>query len=298
MDANKERLLMSCFIRFAWEAAVLKWLPAVGPQDVSVITTGKDFIGDSLVVILSYDLVKKKKEELLKKEFQFVILDESHMIKDSKSGRSQAVEPLAKNSRYLVLLTGTPALSRPIELYSQIAALQPRLFPSVTQFGNRYCDGKKKMIGNREVPDFSGSSHMTELSLLLQERCMIRRLKKDVLDQLPAKQRCMVVLDPAGVSSGSREMKEKKKEAEKEGLKGMDKRASLLQWFAATAEAKLKAVQGYIKDLLSSDKKFLVFCHHQTMMKGIESMLEKEGVGFIKIEGKVSSEARKTSVDR
>ena len=75
---------MSCFIRFAWEAAVLKWLPAVGPQDVSVITTGKDFIGDSLVVILSYDLVKKKKEELLKKEFQFVILDESHMIKDSE----------------------------------------------------------------------------------------------------------------------------------------------------------------------------------------------------------------------
>ena len=91
----------------------------------------------------------------------------------------------------------------------------------------------------------------------------------------------------------------------------MDKRASLLQWFAATAEAKLKAVQDYLRltndhslscllkpivlalmesstklflipcsamiskyaitllprDLLSSDKKFLVFCHHQTMMK-------------------------------
>ena len=40
-----------------------------------------------------------------------------------------------------------------------------------------------------------------------------------MLDQLPAKQRCMVLLDPAGVTSGSREMKEKKKEAEKEGLK-------------------------------------------------------------------------------
>ena len=98
--------------------------------------------------------------------------------------------------------------------------------------------------------------------------------------------------------TGSCESGTQEKEAEKEGLKGMDKRASLLQWFAATAEAKLKAVQGYIKDLLSSDKKFLVFCHHQTMLNGIESMLEKEGVGFIKIEGKVSSEARKTSVDR
>jgi len=246
-DAWPLLIIAPSSMRFAWEAAVLKWLPTVGPQDVSVITTGKDFIGESLVVILSYDLVKKKKDQLLKKDFQFVILDESHMIKDSKSGRSQAVEPLAKNSRYLVLLSGTPALSRPIELYSQVAVLQPRLFPSVTQFGNRYCDGKKKLIGGREVPDFSGSSNMTELSLLLQERCMIRRLKQEVLDQLPAKQRCMVLLDPAGVTSGSREMKEKRKEAEKEGLKGMDKRASLLQWFAATAEAKLKAVQDYLR---------------------------------------------------
>ena len=69
---------------------MLKWLPTVGPQDVSVITTGKDFIGESLVVILSYDLVKKKKDQLLKKDFQFVILDESHMIKDSKSGSTNA----------------------------------------------------------------------------------------------------------------------------------------------------------------------------------------------------------------
>ena len=52
---------------------------------------------------------------------------------------------------------------------------------------------------------------------LYVERCLCKTLK--VLDQLPAKQRCMVVLDPAGVASGSREMKEKKKEAEKEGLK-------------------------------------------------------------------------------
>ena len=102
---------------------MLKWLPTIGPQDVSVITSGKDFIGESLVVILSYDLVKKKKDELLEKNFQFVILDESHMIKNSKSERSRAVEPLAKNSRCLVLLSGTPALSRPIELYSQVYQL-------------------------------------------------------------------------------------------------------------------------------------------------------------------------------
>ena len=76
----------------------------------------------------------------------------------------------------------------------------------------------------------------------------------------------MVVLDPSGVASGSKEMKEKKEEAEKKGLSSMDQRASLLQWFNSTATAKLKAVQQYIKDLLAADKKFLVFCHHQVRL--------------------------------
>ena len=143
----------------------------------------------------------------------------------------------------------------------------------------------------------------------------------------------MVVLDPSGVASGSKEMKEKKEEAEKKGLSSMDQRASLLQWFNSTATAKLKAVQQYIKDLLAADKKFLVFCHHQVseyildrilnpaergitfgitsglsrypttslhqvMIKGVESLLEKENVGYIKIDGNVASQARKVMVDK
>ena len=107
-------------MRFAWQAAVLRWLPTVGPQDISVITSGKDFIGDSQVVVISYDLLKKKGDELARKDYQFVILDESHMVKDAKSGRYKAVEPLARGAAYLVLLSGTPALSRPIELYAQV----------------------------------------------------------------------------------------------------------------------------------------------------------------------------------
>lgn len=284
-------------MRFAWEAAVRRWLPSVDPQDISVITSGKDFIGKSSVIIFSYDLLSKKKEELLKKNFQLLILDESHMIKDSRSARCKAVEPLAMNTKYLILLSGTPALSRPIELYSQIHALQPRLFRNASEFGYRYCDGKVKQIGAIEIPDFSGSSHMTELSLLLQQVCMIRRLKQDVLTQLPSKQRTMVVLDPSGVASNSREMKEKKKEYERSETKGMEKKACLLEWFHASAEAKLKAVQDYLKDLLLADRKFIVFCHHQTMLLGVQSMLEKQGVGYIKVDGSVDSQARKSLVD-
>ena len=69
------------------------------PQDISVITSGKDFIGTSRVMVVSYDLLTKKREELLKKNYQLVILDESHMIKDVKSARTKAADPLARNAK-------------------------------------------------------------------------------------------------------------------------------------------------------------------------------------------------------
>lgn len=49
--------------------------------------------------------------------------------------------------------------------------------------------------------DYSGSSNLTELKILLEESIMIRRLKSDVLSQLPAKQRKMVVVAPEKISA-------------------------------------------------------------------------------------------------
>jgi SWI/SNF-related matrix-associated actin-dependent regulator 1 of chromatin subfamily A len=71
---------------------------------------------------------------------------------------------VCKSAERLILLSGTPALSRPIELYSQISLVSPKLFRYVTEFGMRYCDGKKTSFGH----DFTGSSNMPELNLLLQ----------------------------------------------------------------------------------------------------------------------------------
>ena len=285
-------------MRYAWESAILRWFPSLAAEDISTITTGKDYIGSSSCVIISYDLLGKKANELAKKRFNLVIMDESHSIKNDKSARTKAAEPLMRECRYLILLSGTPALSRPVELYSQISALNPKLFRHQRDFGFRYCDGQLKKLGIREVYDFSGSSNMTELSLLLLEKCMIRRLKSDVLQQLPAKQRCMVVLDPGSVDSSSSKMKDKENAARKSGVHGMEKRGLLLEWYSATAQAKLKAVQEYVKDLLNSDKKFLLFCHHQVMMAGLAEVLNTAGTGFIQIDGSTPSELRRTYVDK
>ena len=148
----------------------LTWI-TLKSLDLFFLLSGKDFISDGYkIIIISYDLLSKKEAELVHKNFQVAIVDESHFLKNHKSNRFQAAEKILKNTERIVLLSGTPALSRPIELYSQISIICPKLFTYPTHYGMRYCDGKKISFGFRGSHyDFSGSSNMEELKLLLQE---------------------------------------------------------------------------------------------------------------------------------
>ena len=82
----------------------------------------------------------------------------------------KAAEVIAKSAKRMILLSGTPALSRPSELYSQISLVDSAIFPYFPDFGMRYCNGKKVLFGGKEGFDFSGSSNMQELKLILEER--------------------------------------------------------------------------------------------------------------------------------
>ncbi|PSN48342.1 SWI/SNF-related matrix-associated actin-dependent regulator of chromatin subfamily A-like protein 1 [Blattella germanica] len=131
---------------------------------IKVMTKSKEYINDADILIISYDLMSRCIKELEQINFGSFIMDESHFLKSSKSARTKAAITLLKNARRIIMLSGTPALSRPIELYPQISAINSRLFPS-------------------------GSSNMEELQLLLESQLMIRRLKSNVISQLPPKVR-------------------------------------------------------------------------------------------------------------
>ena len=162
-----------------------------------------------------------------------------------------------------------------MELYTQICLLEPKLFQWPSEFGMRYCAGRKMQIAGKTVHDFSGSSHMEELKLLMTERFMIRRLKSNVLSQLPSKLRQMIVLDPSLVQSKSREMQSCQKSYQNAKKNVKDKKGALLEWFHATAPAKSKAVQEYIREMLENGRKFICFAHHNTMMNDIAATIEK-----------------------
>jgi SWI/SNF-related matrix-associated actin-dependent regulator 1 of chromatin subfamily A len=101
---------------------------------------------------------------------------------------------------------------------------------------------------------------MNELRILLEEKLLIRREKKDVMQQLPSKIREMVILNPNLVELNTKSLKIASNKMN-ENLKGLEKRGALLSYFQETSKAKVKAVCEYVNDLLESDKKFLVFAH-------------------------------------
>ncbi|XP_023786971.1 SWI/SNF-related matrix-associated actin-dependent regulator of chromatin subfamily A-like protein 1 isoform X2 [Cyanistes caeruleus] len=278
-------------VRFTWAEAFHRWLPSLSPESTNVIVSGKDNLTGSLINIISFDLLSRMDKQL-KSTFQVVIVDESHFLKNTKTARCQAAMPLLKAAKRVILLSGTPAMSRPAELYTQIAAVQPTFFPQFHSFGLRYCDAKKMPWGW----DYSGSSNLTELKILLEESIMIRRLKSDVLSQLPAKQRKMVVVAPEGISAKTKAAlaAEAKKMAKGYESKQQEKEA-LLVFFSRTAEAKIRSVVEYILELLESgNNKFLVFAHHKIMLDAVVAELKKKHVEYIRIDGCTSSAERQS----
>nr|XP_006207338.1 SWI/SNF-related matrix-associated actin-dependent regulator of chromatin subfamily A-like protein 1 isoform X1 [Vicugna pacos] len=276
-------------VRFTWEQAFRRWLPSLRPDRINVVVTGKDCLTAGLVNIVSFDLLSKL-ERQLKTPFKVVIIDESHFLKNIKTARCRAAMPLLKVAKRVILLSGTPAMSRPAELYTQILAVKPTFFPQFHAFGLRYCGAKRMPWGW----DYSGSSNLGELKLLLEEAVMLRRLKCDVLSQLPAKQRKMVVVAPGQISAGTRAALDAmaKEMTTKDKTKQQQKEALIL-FFNRTAEAKIPSVIEYILDLLESGReKFLVFAHHKVVLDAITKQLERKRVQHIRIDGSTPSADR------
>lgn len=275
-------------VRFTWEQAFLRWLPSLSPENINVVVSGKGCLTAGLVNIVSFDLLTKLERDL-KTSFKVVIIDESHFLKNIKAARCRAALPILKIAKRVILLSGTPAMSRPAELYTQIIAVKPTFFPQFHAFGRRYCDAKRLSWGW----DYSGSSNLGELKLLLEEAVMLRRLKSDVLSQLPAKQRKMVVVNPGRISKRAKAaLDAAAKEMTKDKTKQQQKEA-LIVFFNRTAEAKIPCVIEYILDLLDSGReKFLVFAHHKVILDAIAKELGRKQVQLIRIDGSTPSAER------
>ena len=93
--------------------------------------TGKDvWSTDACIYIFSYDLASKRSNEIEKRSFACPIADEAHYLKSRDAKRSQVLIPILMKSKRTILISGTPILSKPVELYNLMKAVRPDLIPS------------------------------------------------------------------------------------------------------------------------------------------------------------------------
>ena len=165
---------------------------------------------DTAVVIVNYDMLETFDDNVKAHDWDLLVCDEAHLLKSKAAKRSKcvfggSVPPRRKDGKLVqkskdyqpivaersLFLTGTPVLSRPLDIWNLIHVCDPKgLGKNKEDFSFRYCGAY--YIG--DYLDTTGSSNEVELGRFMRERFMVRRDKKTVLKDLPDKTRELIIL--------------------------------------------------------------------------------------------------------
>ena len=162
------------------------------------------------VVVVSFQMAARLQRRLRATRWGAVVVDESHALRTAwrdggDTAQTSAVLGLVRHCARAVLCTGTPSLTKPFDLFNQVDALRPGLLgASKRAFAETYCDLKLVSTTSGPSYDRSGGSRLQELHALLTKEVMIRRLKSQVLCDLPPKRRQVVPVDAGNVSRKTR----------------------------------------------------------------------------------------------
>ena len=280
------RALIICpsFLKITWAREITKWFIRDFPSIKIVGKHVNDFDADFVIcsdAMLERDWVR---EGLAAQTFRYVFVDEGHRFKTPNTNRTIALfggknkkiksRGLIYKSEHVSILSGTPMLNRPIELWPMLFAMAPEVidFMSYEEFGFRYCGATRNEYGW----EFLGSTREDELKERLS-RFMQRIHKKDVLQDLPKKIREVVVMDeeprPKDVVAFDRKLvhlfRRKKEKALELG------EYAKLRHFNGVSKVNWSA--RFIKDILQNDltEQVIVFAHHRDVVEKLAKALKE-----------------------
>lgn len=262
------------------------------------------------IFLINYDILVKH-EWLDQRNWDLIIADEAHYIKNPKAKRTRAAESIIEQGNRVLFLTGTPIMNRPIELYPMLRMLEVEI--QWMYYAKRFCNAVRTRYGW----DTSGASNLDELQDLLRSKVMIRRLKKDVLTDLPDKTYQFIPLSPdhfedilrkeadyrADYEEPIRHLRERLRASHRQGVKvneyatqlrnvQNEARSCLFRLMHETALAKAPYAIEHIKELLENGP-LVVFAHH----KDVIELICKEFSNHVRVTGEDSTESRQKAVD-
>jgi len=324
-DVRRVLVICPASLRLNWKNELERWLV----RDLRVgIANGPSWPEGVDVVIINYDILARHGETIRREEWDLLIVDECHYLKNPKTIRTRQVlgawsrDPEKRVSpipaRRRLFLTGTPIVNRPIELWPLLKSLDPETWRSWRYYVTRYCAGHQTRWGW----DVSGASNLEELQERLRSTVMIRRLKKDVLKELPAKRRQVIEIPANGAAAVvERERKAVRERAERiralraaaELAKASDDPAEyrgaverlreaqqelfedLARVRHETAVAKIPYILEHLREAIEAGGKVVCFAHHHDVMNAIA---EEFGDAAVLLTGKTPMAERQAAVER
>jgi SWI/SNF-related matrix-associated actin-dependent regulator 1 of chromatin subfamily A len=223
---------------------------------------------------------------------------------------------LIKDTEHILLLSGTPAVMCPSELFCQLKVVNATLFESAKEFEKRYCDAKLTQH-NYEGDvhyDTTGYSNLDELKLIL-DKLMIRRDKLDLSHYFPAKNRSIIRISTHisdeklkskfdyakgkyfGYRRKARKFQNLTKHQKKRIFGKIEKH--LNSFLGSTCDAKIFPVCSYIQQIAQHlQHKLIIVCRHTNMLDAIEKMCLNNNFDYIKMHCKTQSGSREELINR
>ena len=286
------KILICCpaTLKLNWRREILLWTDTPANK-ITLVEGINPYKVNNKYTIINYDLLPYWEEELKKGHYDILIADECHYVQSPTAKRTQSFSSIVENTDDAVFISGTPFTSQPAQMFTALHNIAPRVFRSLDDFGERFCFVSKYM-GNVQ---YKGARNTKLLHDILSDGICIRRLKKDVLEELPDKMRVTV---PIGLSAD-----EVKKSSVYKPIYALEQKIKSSKDALGTLEyqrqiaylRKRDAVNDWISDFLESGKKLVVFGVHTATLDAVEAAFPDISV---RIDGSTPNKLRDKNVQK
>jgi superfamily II DNA or RNA helicase len=256
-------------LKLNWEREAATWLPGRSVRRLSGLGTGSPAEDLADITIVNYEILDARAASLVAGAPRALVIDEAHLCKNPAAKRTRAVQRLAAavpREGLVLALSGTPVVNRPAELVAQLRILgRLEEFGSGAEFGAR----------------FKGPDAHQRLHWHLRARCFARRLKRDVLPQLPAKTRSVVPIEldnEAEYRLAERDLVAwlrtqpldlRELDAKVAAALRAERLVRLNALKLLAARGKLAAAMGWIHDFRCSGEPLVVFARHREIQRAV-----------------------------
>ena len=288
---------------YNWASEIARFAPELrvatgeGAQNVRAQTIARLASPDSGVdvYITSYPLIRRDIGQLGRVAFRFAILDEAQYIKNAMSVGAGAVKQLRAQTRFA--LTGTPMENHPGELWSIFDFVLPGYLLSFAQFMHRFGTGEEADVLRRRIRPF-----------------LLRRLKGDVLRELPEKNEIQMMADMTEEQRRVYQASLLRLRPQVEGLLEGRNRVEMLAAITelrqicghpslvlpsyAASSGKLDLLLDVLPGALEAGHRALIFSQFTRMLRILQRRLEAVGIECLYLDGETPSRRRMELVEQ